>query len=172
MTGLSDWERSVWNEMQADAAPSKEEAEQMQRKAEALHAELKATLALIEAKGEPNHIDVAYAVADHLGFDRLLSEIRPYVDRNHAGRKRYSDLVKRHLEPHEIPDPDEFERQVPPVAYQHGFRITDRVRRLKAEAWLQLPQPDHIRIEREKRSAGGAVRYDVTVSGNPNLGDY
>jgi hypothetical protein len=161
---MKDWERNVWNEMQADAAPSKEEQEQMRKRTEELHAELKAVLALVEATDAPKHIDVVYAVADELGFSLVTSEIGSYLDRWHAGRKRFSDLVSSHLEQHERPDPEEFERQAPPEAYQPGIRNTQRVRELKAEAWQRLPNPDQVRIEWEKRPAGGAVRYDVTVS--------
>lgn len=160
---LTDGEREIWNEMQADAAPSKEEQEQMRKRTEELHAELKAVLALVDSLDAREHIDVVYAVADELGFSLVTSEIDPYLDRWHAGRKRFGDLVSRHLEQHERPDPEEFERQAPPEAYQPGIRNTQRVRELKAEAWKRLPNPDQVRIETEKRPAGGAVRYEVTV---------
>lgn len=161
---MKDWERNVWNEMQADAAPSPEEAERMRKRGEELHAELKAVQALVDSLDEPQHIDVFHAVAEAIGFDLVVAEIDPYLDRWHAGRKRFSDLMQAHLEAHERPDPEEFERQAPPEAYQPGPRNTQRVRELKAEAWQRLPNPNQVRISREKRPAGGAVRYDVTVS--------
>lgn len=158
---LTDGEREIWNEMQADAAPSQEEAEQMQREAEELHAELKAVLALVESLDERQHIDVVYEVADTLGFDLVVEEIDPYLDRWHAGRKRFGDLVSRHKEPHEIPDPEETGGQPHPAL--PGYPVRDRVRELKAEAWQRLPHPRFVHIEKEKRPAGGAVRFDVTV---------
>lgn len=169
---LADWERNVLNERQADARPSKEEIERERKRAEELHAELKATLGFIEAVGEPEHIDVAMAVAEHCGFDRLQAELDVVVDRPHHGRNRFGNLVERHQEPHEIPDPEEFDRQVPARAYRPGFPVTERVRELKAEAWLELPEPDYIRVKREKRTAGGAVRYEVKIEKEPTAGDH
>lgn len=161
---LTDGEREILNQMQADAAPSKEEQEQMRQQFLELHAELKAVQALVESLDERQHIDVFHAVAEAIGFDLVVDEIDPYLDRWHAGRKRFSDLMQAHLEAHERPDPEEFERQAPPEAYQLGPRNTQRVRELKAEAWKLLPNPDQVRIERERESAGGAVRYSVEVN--------
>lgn len=159
-----DVAENIRTQQQADAMPTSEDVDAHRRQTEAFHAELKAVQAFLDALNERDHVDVAFAIAEHCGFERFEQKAGSRIRRWHQGQRRWKEFKRGHLEAHEHPgSPDEFERQVPPAAHHPPFPVTDRVRSLKAEAWLKLPNPDETEISKERLDAGGAVRYRVMI---------
>lgn len=162
---VDDVAENIRNEQRAGAAPSSEEIESQRRRTEEFHAELKAVQALIEALNLRDHVDVAFAIAEHCEFETFDRHRSRGISQWHRGPRRWKELKQGHDEPHEHPGPaSDFERQAPPAAHRPPFEVTDRVRKLKADAWAALPDPDETTVETECVSAGGAVRYRVTIS--------
>lgn len=162
-TATDDVAQNIRTEQNAAAAPSREEVARKSERAEAFHAEITAVKALIDALDVRNHVDIAFAIAEHCGFDSF-DQKAGRVSRWHQGQRGWKEMQKGHLEAHEIPDREQIQGQTPPAAMERPFPVTDSVRERKAEAWAALTDPDETLIETERLDAGGAVRYRVTVT--------
>ncbi|WP_135666534.1 hypothetical protein [Halorhabdus rudnickae] len=160
-----DVAENIRNEQQRAAVPGPEEVEKQRRKTEEFHAEMKAVQAFLESLDERDHVDLAFSVAEHCDFQTFEEKAGSRIHRWHQGQRKWKELKRGHLEDYEHPGPpSDFERQAPPSASIPPFEVTERVRELKAQAWLQLPDPDETTIEKEHLDAGGAVRYRVTIT--------
>ena len=159
-----------------DVAPTEAEIEREKRR----HAQLKATEAVIGRLSDRGEIpsfatdrgELITTLAAALGFEDLADvSLRSF-------RGSTGTYLQDHLEPHEKPDPDEFERQAPPEAHSLPYSVDDEVRAYKSEAFLRVQRLDFDEIEVAAKifnpfaaKLAVAVRVGETVATNDVLED-